>query len=59
MLKSAKYVTDLMSYVSEEKLEEIRSKFTKKRKIVNKLDPEFLREINKEAKSREQVIISP
>jgi len=58
MLKSSKYVTDLLGHVGEGKLEEVRSRFTKKRKIVNKLDPEFLKEINKKARSREQVIIS-
>ena len=58
MLKSAKYVTDLIGYVEDGKLEEIRSRFTKKRKIVNKLDPEFLKEVNQKAESREQVIIN-
>ena len=59
MLKSTRYVTDLLAYVEEGKLELVRSKFTKKRKeIVDKLNPKFLKEVNKKARSREQVIIN-
>jgi len=58
MLKSSKYVTDLLGHVEEEKLEEVRSKFTKKRrKTIDKLVPEFLKEVNKKARSREEIII--
>jgi len=58
MLKSSKYVTDLLGHVEEEKLEEIRSKFTKKRRKIDKLVPEFLKEVNKKARSREEIIIN-
>ncbi len=58
MLKSTKYVTNLLGYVKDKKLEGVRSRFTRQRKIVNKLDPEFLKEVNKKAGSREETIIN-